>query len=54
MDINKGVRRRKRGLAGSLGAVLLIVGVPAAIQISTTGAAGAATPGFHRQHRASL
>jgi hypothetical protein len=43
VNISKSARWSKRGVAGSLVAVLLIVGVPAAIQITSTDAAGAAT-----------
>lgn len=45
MNINKTGRSTKRGVAGLLGAILLIGGVPPALQMASTDAAGAATPG---------
>ena len=45
VNINKTGKSIKRGMVGSLGAILLIVGVPAALQMTSTDAAGAATPG---------
>ena len=45
MNVSKSERSTKRGLAGLLGATLLIAGVLGALQMAATAPAGAATPG---------